>query len=296
MPSSAITSAGGRPLLATLELWTSVLAALAATDPDPRRRFRSQYDAGNYHAALEALHQLEAPLRGADDIERQLHCLSEAGNSADYRAVLLANAELLRVCPMTTPGSAGPGRDVAALFARVSLVLPDGRGDERNGFLAGDGLVCTTGDGLDEPGSIRVRVGASTYAVADIRRPEPATGNLAVLALAELPPSLTVTGRCGYAKSVRIGDRVWAFAAAEEGQAPLLVPGLVDMIEAEPGGPPHAFRVGMKAGPRSGGPLLNELGEIVGVLTAEYGGADSPSNSVIALAGDVLRPLLTAMA
>jgi hypothetical protein len=59
-----------RPVLAALALWTSVLETLAMIDPDPVRRFRNQYDAGNYHAAIETPHQIDSPLTDARDIER----------------------------------------------------------------------------------------------------------------------------------------------------------------------------------------------------------------------------------
>ena len=284
-----------RPQLATLTLWTSVLETLAMIDPDPVRRFRNQYDAGNYHAAIETLHHMDSPLTDAGDIERQLHCLSEAGGSADYRAVLLSNAELLHVYPLTAEGLSAAVGNVAAVLARVSHVLPpDGSHGERAGIVIGDCLVATIGHGLTDPQSVRVRVGtgAKAYGVEDIRWPESSVRDVAVLKLAE--PSAGIVGRFGYPKTVRIGDRVWAFSSAGHG-SPLLVPGLVDMIENRPDGMPHAFRAGIDvSGLDEGGPLFNDLGEVIGILTSDDEGTGTPSGSILALSCDILQRLLSA--
>jgi molecular chaperone DnaK len=93
---------------------------------------------------------------------------------------------------------------------------------------------------------------------------------------------------------VRIGDRVWAFSAAESGSA-LLVPGLVDVIQTGPDGTPHEFRIRMEVrGSGSGGPLFNDLGEIIGILTIADEETRTLSGSVIALTSDSLRRMLNA--
>jgi molecular chaperone DnaK len=280
--------------LATVAMWTSVLTALAMTDPDPVRRFRNQYHAGSYHAAIEALHEMDGPLRDAVDIERQLHCLSETGNSADYRTVLLSNAGLLHAYPLTSEGPQGAAGNVTTVLARVSHVLPDGSYGERDGFVIGKNLVATIGHGLTDCESVHVRLGTgvSAYGVEDICRPESAAGDVAVLKLTESPAGSV--GRCGYPKSVRIGDRVWAFSATDTSSA-LLIPGLVDMIQTRPDGMPHAFQVGMEAGGLgSGGPLFNDLGEVIGILTLADEDTDRPSGSVLAFTCDILRGLPSA--
>jgi S1-C subfamily serine protease len=228
------------------------------------------------------------------DIERQLHCLSETGNSADYRSVLLSNAEVLHAYPLTSEGSHDTVGNVASVLARVSYVLPDGSHGERDGFVIGDGLVATIGHELTDQESVYVRIGTGmrAYGVEDICRPESAAGDVAVLKLTESPTG--VVGRCGYAKSVRIGDRVWAFSTTDNGSA-LLLPGLIDMIQTRPDGMPHAFRVGMEVGGLgSGGPLFNDLGEVIGVLTLADEETDTRSGSVRAFTCDILRRLLSA--
>jgi molecular chaperone DnaK len=282
-----------RSLLEKLALWTSVLATLAMTDPDPVSRFRSQYDAENYYAAIETLRLMDASLSEAEDIERQLHCLAETGNSAGYRELLLVNAELLHVHSFTSQGISGSEGNAAALLARVSLVLPDGRRHERGGFVIGDGLVATAGHGLNYPESVHVRIGVGerTYDVQDICQAEPAARDIAVLKLVN-HPAAGIVGRCGYPSSVRIGDRVWAPRTVEDAPA-LLVSGLVDMIESEPDGATRAFQVNMEAsGLRSGDPLFNELGEVIGLLTIEDAATGAHSVPVAALTPDVLRPFL----
>jgi len=278
-----------RSLLTTLAVWTSVLTTLAMTDPDPLRRFRNQHDAGDYRGAIETLHQADVSLSDPQDIERQLHCLAETGDSARYRAVLLSDASRLHAFPFTIEGPSGAVGDVTAMLARVSSALPDGSHAERDGFVIRDGLVATSGPGLTDPRSVHVRIGAGAeaHAVEDIRRPDPARPGVAVLALAG--PSAGVPGRCGYPGSVRVGDRVWVLSAAQHRPA-ILVPGLVDVIEASPAGVPGAFRVGTEAAQLgSGAPLFNDLGEVIGILTADDAAMSTPSGSVLAITCDVLR-------
>lgn len=94
---------------------------------------------------------------------------------------------------------------------------------------------------------------------------------------------------------MRIGDRAWAFSKTDNGSA-LLVSGLVDMIQTSPDGTPRAFRVGMEAGGLgSGGPLFNDLGEVIGILTLADEETDTSSGSVLAFSSDILRRLLNAV-
>jgi molecular chaperone DnaK len=87
---------------------------------------------------------------------------------------------------------------------------------------------------------------------------------------------------------VRIGDRVWAFSTTDNSFA-LLVPGLVDMIQTRPDGMPQAFRVGMEAGGLgSGGPLFNDLGEVIGILAIADDGTGAPSGSILAFTCDTI--------
>jgi S1-C subfamily serine protease len=252
-------------------------------------RFRSQYNAGNYRAAIETLRLMNVPLSDAGDIERQLHCLAETGDSDGYYALLIASAELLGVRLFTPQGPAGLDANAAAVLARVSVVLTDGSHRERGGFVIGDGLVATIGHGLNSPQSVHVSMGASKGAyVQDISRAGPDAGDIVVLKLTE-QPAAAIVGHCGYSRSVRIGDRVWAHCAVEDAPA-LLVSGLVDTIESDQDGTPHTFRVGMAAsGLRSGDPLFNELGEVIGLLAVEHEGTGTQTAAVTALTSDALR-------
>ena len=285
-----------RALLATLERWSSVLLTLALTDPDPVHRFRSHHDAGNYNAAMKALGGSDAQLIDIHDIERQLHCLSEIGDTDKYRSVLLANAGRLRAFPFNTDDFSRSVGDLVAGLAHIRLALPDGSYSERNGFVVGDDLVATSRHSLTGADSVRVtvEVGERRYAVEDIRFSAADSHGVALLKLAGSAPIIAV--RRGYPKSARIGDRVWAFSAATADGAQFLIPGLIDKFETLPNGEPNIFRVGMELPCHcSGGPLFNDLGEVIGILVINDEKCETtPTEPVAALTVDAIRPLLDA--
>ena len=284
-----------QPLLAALTRWNAVLQTVAITDPDPVRRFRSQHDAGNYHDALEALGEMDGALNDLDDVERHLHCLAEIGDIDAYRSVLLANAGQLHAFPFMPTTLAGPLESVLPVLARIDMTLPDGRHHAKNGFVVGNGLVATNQHWLAESyaADVKIGIGEETYVVEDIYSSPDHDHDVVLLKLAGSGPELAA--RRGYPKSVRIGDRVWAFtAAAEHGATQLLIPGLVDKFEGLIGENPQVFKVGLELPPHcSGGPLFNDLGEVVGILTInEDDSGTTTDGSVAALTSDVLRPLI----
>jgi len=91
---------------------------------------------------------------------------------------------------------------------------------------------------------------------------------------------------------VRIGDPVWAVAPARGGPADL-VSGLVEGFEVFAEQDLRLFRTGLRLGPgSSGAPLLNGLGEVVGVLTIGARAADAVVDGAFALTVDALSLLL----
>jgi molecular chaperone DnaK len=97
---------------------------------------------------------------------------------------------------------------------------------------------------------------------------------------------------------VQIGDRVWAVAnAGTPVDTPLcLIAGLVNKCESFLEWNLRIFKVGL-AIPAvcSGGPLINGLGEVVGVLTIrEQPAGSAEGESCFALNVDALDPLLAA--
>jgi molecular chaperone DnaK len=109
-----------------------------------------------------------------------------------------------------------------------------------------------------------VSVGAGT-AVDDVCLPDNARVDLALLRTRD--PVGRVVPRLGFARLLHVGDRV----AGPSGE------GLVDGFEAFPDEGLRLVRTGMSVPPAgSGGPLVNDLGEVVGVLAvgaSDTGGA-----------------------
>jgi molecular chaperone DnaK len=116
--------------------------------------------------------------------------------------------------------------------------------------------------------------------------------DVAVLRLAAAADAAPL--RLGYPDLVRIGDPVWAAAPAPPGGGPAgLVSGLVEKFETFPEQGLRLFRTGLLLEPRcSGGPLLNDLGEVIGVLTIGQRTAAAASDGAFALTVDALNPLL----
>jgi molecular chaperone DnaK len=287
-----------RSVLATLARWNTLLVRLAMAEPDPLRAFRSAHDSGNFHRALDAAHKLPAPLEDPADIDRHLHCLAELGDADGYRTVLLANASRLGLLPLD------PARPEALLgrlrpaLARVQVHRADGSLVTGSGFLVGDRLVATNRHWLAGRRTVQVTTGpdGQVIAVAETVLPTEGHHDLALLRLAE--PVAATPPRLGYAKSVRIGDRVWAASAAAgpvpgDDEAYSLSSGIIDQFESFPEENLLLFKVSLPLSPEcSGGPLLSDLGEVVGVLTSTSAQVGTGPTAVFALTADSLTPLL----
>jgi molecular chaperone DnaK len=69
--------------------------------------------------------------------------------------------------------------------------------------------------------------------------------------------------------------------------------GIVDQFESFPEENLLLFKVGLSLPPEcSGGPLLSDMGEVVGVLTITSAQAETGLTAVFALTADSLNPLL----
>jgi molecular chaperone DnaK len=288
-----------RPLLKRLATWNALLVRLATAGADPLSRFRNYHDAGEYSRALRVLGELRGGVERGDDVRRQLHCLAEVGDAGGYRRVLSVNAGLLEVVAADPDQPGLLARRVASATVRVRATL--GRG-EGSGFLISDRLVVTSAHLLAahasgrriaaEAGQVALRLAAGPSGVEHIYLPDATHTDVAVLRLAE--PSSGPPLRLGYPDLVRIGDPVQAgVPGTADGGPPGLVTGLVDRFEAFPEQGLRLFRTGLRLDLRSsGGPLLNDLGEVIGVLTIGEQAAGGAQEGAFALTVDALRPLL----
>jgi molecular chaperone DnaK len=292
-----------RPLRARLAAWNAVLVKLATAETDPLRRFLACHEARDYARALEALAELPAPLDHLPHVLKQLDCLGHVGDADGYRRVLSGHAERLQLSPFDPERPDLFLARARPALAQVRVALADGRSALRGGFLVSDGLVVTNQRGLvDEAAGARTPIGADRVEihlesgprrVERIFLPRSPHGDVALLRLAE--PAEVAPLRLGHARLVRVGDPVWAIAPGAEPSEALLA-GVVNKFESFPEWDIRLFKVDLRVPPRSsGGPLLNELGEVVGVLTIkERAGESAADEPCFAQTADSLEPLLSA--
>lgn len=278
-------SARLRAVLERLAAWNALLVRLAAADGNPLDRFRAAHDAGDHARALTALRESATSPTDPADIRRRLRSLAEVGDARGYREVLTSHAERLGAAVLDP---AHP----EAFFARVCPALVTVTGRETGaGFLVSDRLVVTNRRLVADRGPAGIGVdvaGVGTLVPTRVFAPAVRGTDLALLRLAEpvrLPGFTPI--RLGHVKLLGIGDRVWS--AAPDGTPH----GVVDGFESFPEQGLRLIRAGLRLPPgHTGGPLLNDLGEAVGVLAIKP--TDGPlSDNVFALTTDALTPLLT---
>jgi molecular chaperone DnaK len=258
--------------------WNGVLAALAAADIDPLRRFRALHDAGDHQRALRAHDELTEPLSDPEDLRRRLRCLAGTGDLAKYRQTLLADAPRL---PAIVLDPERPELYMDA--ARPALVrVSDGNGREGSGFLISDRHVLTSGRPPAEPAAgLTVHMAAGTRSVRHVFRPDSSAVDACVLLLAEREPAQPL--RLGFPRLTNIGDETWVAASDQ-----MIVTGIVQGFESFPEYELKLFRTDLELPPEAGGgPLLNELGEVIGMLAQRGSGA-----TTFAISVDSLAPLL----
>ncbi|WP_405807022.1 Hsp70 family protein [Streptomyces sp. NBC_00210] len=258
--------------------WNGVLAALAAADIDPLRRFRALHDAGDHQRALRAHDELTEPLSDPEDLRRRLRCLAGTGDRARYRETLLADAPRL---PAIVLDPERPELYMDA--AKPSLVrVTDGDGREGSGFLISDRHVLAGGRwSAESAAGLMVHMAAGTRAVRRVFRPDSSAIDASVILLAERAPAQPL--RLGFPRLTNIGDETWVAAADQ-----MLVTGIVQGFESFPEYDLKLFRTDQELPPETGGgPLLNELGEVVGMLVQRGSGA-----TTFAISVDSLAPLL----
>lgn len=261
--------------MARMAAWTALLAALAAAEADPLRRFRNLHNAGDHVLALRALDDLTEPLSDPEDLYRRLTCLAGAGDFDAYRKTLLADAPRLRAIvldqdhPEPYPTAARP--------ALVRVVDEDGR--ESGGFLVSDRHVLTGGRWPEGRATgLTVLTATGNRAVKHVFRSDSAALDAGVVLLAERVPDRPL--RQGFPRLTGISDEVWGAACDR-----MLVTGMVQGIEEFPEQGLKLFRTDLELpSGAGGGPLLNELGEVVGLLVARVPGAATFAISLESLA------------
>jgi molecular chaperone DnaK len=292
-----------RPLRARLAEWNDLLVQLATAETDPLRRFEAFYETRDYARALDALAELPAPLDDLPHILKELYCRGQVGDAAGYRRLLSVHAERLQLVPFA---SERPDRFLARAqpaLLQVQVARADGRSALGSGFLLSDRLVATNQHWLVEQVAgqrtplsadrVKVHLGEEAREVDHIFHARSSHSDIALLRLAE--PAGVAPFLLGHANLVRVGDPVWTIAPGAD-LTKALFSGLVNKFESFPEWNIRLLKVGLRVPAQySGGPLLNDLGEVVGILTIkDQSGGSATGDTCFAQTADSLEPLLTA--
>jgi molecular chaperone DnaK len=310
----------------------SLLVSLAASVSDPIGAFRSRFGDEDFAGALKALGSRHPD--DPADLRRLLHCLAEVGETDRYRQVLVDCNQLLPAVLLDPADPEAFLRRSGSAFVQVAATRPDGARILGVGFLVSERLVVTNrrwvidrsadtqralppdrvdvledrrGDdpGCPDPGQSE----QAPRSVKQIFLPEAPHVDLAVIELAEPAPWTAL--RLGYPQLLGIGHRVWALSTppphygdivppgpAGHGVGRFLLPGVVEKFESFPEHGLALIKAGLSPPTRSsGGPLLNDLGEAVGILTVRGSSAVRPmtaaaDDAIFALSVDMLSALL----
>ncbi|XUL94492.1 hypothetical protein ACQ86D_41115 [Streptomyces galilaeus] len=253
-----------------LAAWNSVIIHSAVSRQDVLTRFRDHHDEGDFAGALSVLDGLSLRLDQANDMERLLHCIAEADDvrtrSDNYRTMLHGFAGRLQVCPLppARPDECPP--QIRSALVSVLIAGKDAVRTRRSGFLLADGLVATT---LRHPVSadrITVRGEGFEATVAEVVPHGPESAFVAVLRLSA-PASPDVSDTSGS-----------------------LLSAAVDSLEYVPERQLRLVRTTLRPSPeQAGAPLLNDLGEVMGLLCVSDGAPATRGG--FAVGADALTPL-----
>ncbi|MGW7210297.1 Hsp70 family protein [Streptomyces sp. NPDC054837] len=273
-----------------LAAWIAVLVRSAVTRQALLTRFRDRHAEGDLAGALSVLDGLSLHLDQTDDIERLLHCIAETGDvrtRADhYRSVLLDHADRLAVHSLPPDGPEELPAALRSALVRILTRTADGAPAHRTGFLIGDRLVATTWRHPAHPDRITVHGDDFESTVHKVFPSGPKAALVAVLEL-DVPVPATPL-RIGHPGLIRLGDSLWAPAWPGS-----LRSTTVNGLETVPERQLRLIRTSLRPSPdQTGTPLLNDLGEVIGLLCADDGVPSARGG--FAMSVDALVPVLTA--
>ncbi|MET7483775.1 Hsp70 family protein [Streptomyces sp. NPDC005538] len=287
---------------AKLATWKAVLIRSEVSEQDILTRFRDRHDDGDFAGALEVLDGLSLRLDHTNDMERLLHCIAETedlGTRAQrYRTTLRGFADRLLVCPLPPerPDECPP--PIRSALVDVLTTGQDAVRTRRSGFLLADGLVVTTLLNPIAPDRITVCGEGFEATVAEIMPLGRESALVAILRLAAAAPYAFL--RLGHPGLVRLGDPVWVpvvhgSASVDVSDRPgSLLTAAVDGLENVPERQLRLVRTTLRPTPeQAGAPLLNDLGEVIGLLCASD--RASAARGGFAVSADALTPLLARM-
>lgn len=291
-----------RPLRTRLTEWIAVLRRAAETDSDPLHRFINAYAVGDFRRALETFADADLTLEDPGHIRVWLACLARVGDADTYRSVLLHEAPRLERVLLDP---VRPAVFLAQLGPALGRVQVDREGEpsgSMSGFLISDRLVVTNrrclvdefGQRLSliDAGRISVQFDGHSRRADRVLLPDSTSHDLALIQLADPVPVKPL--QLGYPELVRVGDRVWIpTPPSHPGNGhEALHPTLVDRFEIFPEQALRLLKLGIRLPASfSGVAVLNELGEVVGILNIGSENDTTVTTSCFALTIDALEPL-----
>jgi molecular chaperone DnaK len=270
-----------RPLRRTLTEWISALTRAATRHPDPRRRFLAWHEAKDYRRALEAYAAIDPAPDAVEEVERRLDCLGHLGELELYRDFAETHASRLGAEVIDW---AKLDRFCAAARPRIAWIKV-AHGVDRwsgSGFLVGERLVATNQHvvvrelvqdrSVIPREAIGVHLDGRWREVESVILPSSFQVDIALLRLKE--PVERRPFRLGYASLARLGQSVAAlgFPLADHERSfdenIEVQSGVLNKFDILPGAGVRLFKVQIAINPgMSGGPLFNELGEVLGLVT-----------------------------
>jgi molecular chaperone DnaK len=299
--------------------WNAVLAGLVLRVADARLHFITCYEVGDYRHAVAAFRGL--PSLGDDPalIARYLDSLAQTRDREGYRRVLAEQGVLLGCRTVDFNRLNDFCKTALPALAWIKVDSGDGSRTEGSGFLVAADLVATNRHVLAHRDSerpivpctqVRIQLDGEWRTIEEVILPGHAELDVALVRLSQ--PAAAIPLRLGYANLAELGERVLALgfplAEGDSFHDNISVDsGIINRFRHWPGTEFRHFEVGIRAAPgMSGGPLFNDAGEVIGIittvtrwtLTAHSPDVAGPYSGQLsnALAVDPLRELLSVSA
>ena len=299
-----------RDIAATYKNWLSMVDGLPVNaEGNPEDLARHFLGLSRYEEGLTHFRRLGPPLTLAQ-VDLGLEILARQRNRDAYVKLLTDHSELLGICG---PDLVRPNRSVRLYASSVVWIQADLGGPfaSGSGFIIGPGEVATNrhvilneeAGELISPEKIRVVTNQGAHRVLSIHIPSSGPDDVAILRLLDGDATL-VPLRLGFSELVEVGERIMTIGFPAPGVGGFednlyCNAGLINRIRQSELCSERLLEVSIELqGGISGAPIVNELGEVVGLLTftlqrqrPEEGGLTHIERSFYAIPVGVLRRL-----
>jgi molecular chaperone DnaK len=295
----------------TYQRWISVITGLPVNPEGKPEDIATHFlRLSRYDEAFAHFKRLSPPL-APNQVEMGLEILARQRRRDDYTKLLGQHSGLLGV---HAPDFLRINQSVRLYTSSVSWIQVDLGGGSfatGSGFFIGANQVATNRhvvandktNGAIPAGSIRVISRNGIHQVASVHLPSQGRDDVAILQLESEPPSITPL-RLGFSELVEVGERILTigFPSARQGgfsENLFCNAGLVNRIRPSESCSERVLEVSIELrGGISGSPILNELGEVVGLVTFTEvrqevlkGGGVNFERSFFAVPVEILRRL-----